>query len=163
MLERDADGNRVLVGHLARANPQWRAFDGVTPAMAIFHGPECYVSPSLYSPGVHVPTWNYAVVHARGAPRVMEDRAAMERMMATLVERHENDRAQPWKLSLSTEDWTDFLAAIVGFRMPVTQLDAKFKLSQNRLPQDRERVMHALSASEVHGEKQVGALMKRGR
>lgn len=161
LVEREGDGTRTIVGHMARANPQWRLFDGKREALCIFQGPHCYVSPSWYGEGVHVPTWNYAVVHAHGAPVLVEDRAAMERMMVSLVERFESPREHPWTLRLSDEDWTDLLKGIVGFRMRVTRLETKVKLSQNRLPEDRDRVTRALSSSPQHDERRVGALMER--
>ena len=78
------DGDRVVLqGHVARANEHWRSFDGRTQALAIFHGPHGYVSPTWYAGGDNVPTWNYAVVHAYGRPRLLEDAGAARRWPAT--------------------------------------------------------------------------------
>ncbi len=135
------DGRRV-VGHLARANPHWHALRGAGRAIAVFQGAEGYVSPSSYpSKAAHhrvVPTWNYEAVHAEGPVEIVEDSAALRRIVDELTEHHERPRAQPW----STGDApAEFVAAqlrgIVGVVLTVERLTGKRKLSQNRPEADR--------------------------
>lgn len=86
----------ILVGHVARANPQWQHFANQTESLAIFSGPHAYVSPSWYEADLAVPTWNYIAVHAYGVPRVIEDEAWLETLLDEMVQRYESNRSQPW-------------------------------------------------------------------
>ena len=124
----------VLVGHVARANPHWRGFDGQAEALAIFRGPHAYVSPAWYATSPAVPTWNYAAVHAYGRPRVIEDESAVRAMLGRLVARHELERAAaPWSLAELPAEYLDkMVRAIVAFEMPIERVQAKFNLGQNR-------------------------------
>ena len=96
LLEPERGPHGTLTGHVARTNPHWRAFDGRTPALAIFHGPHAYVSPRWYRAPDQVPTWNYVVVHAAGRPRVVDDAAAVRAMLAGLSAQYEAGAAAPW-------------------------------------------------------------------
>jgi transcriptional regulator len=137
IVERESSG-LVIVGHLARANPHWRAFDGATEALLIFHGPHGYISPTWYVNAPAVPTWNYAVVHASGRPQSREDAPFIENELRRLVDRYEGTRAGGWRIDgLPAEYLTRGLAGIVGFEMKVQRLEAKFKLGQNRAVADR--------------------------
>jgi transcriptional regulator len=128
----------VIVGHLARANAHWRVMDGSVECLAIFHGPHSYVSPTWYASSPAVPTWNYAVVHAHGKPRFRDDRPFIETVVGDLVHRYEGSRARPWRIDDQPSDFRDrMLAGIVGFEMPVLEIEAKFKLGQNRRVEDR--------------------------
>lgn len=149
----------MLLGHVARANPHWHRLQERPDALAVFHGPHAYVSPSWY--GVHpsVPTWNYAVVHARGRARLIEDAAALEALVRKLVETFENGRPAPWRMRLPADYQQGMLRGIVGFEIEITQLTGKFKLSQNRTPDDRQRVAAALQSGRAD-EQEVAALMR---
>lgn len=142
----DCEPCGTLAGHFARANPHARrAGDG--ESIAIFHGPDAYVSPSFYGePSAAVPTWNYAVVHAHGRLTLAEDPAQTRAIIDRLIERFESTRAAPWQLGLDAQRLAAMVGAIVGFRMQVLRLDVKFKLSQNRSSDDRRRVAAALAA-----------------
>jgi transcriptional regulator len=159
LLDRARGANGTLIGHVARGNPQWRKMQERPGVLAIFHGPHAYVSPSWY--GVHpsVPTWNYAVVHARGTARVIEDAAALEAIVRRLVETYENSRAVPWRMTLPEDYQRGMIGGIVGFEIEIAELTGKFKLSQNRIPADRQKVAEALEAGSAE-ERQVGALMR---
>jgi transcriptional regulator len=122
----------ALVGHVARANPLWRALTG--DVLVIGHGPQSYVSPSWYSqPADHVPTWNYVTVQARGRGSLL-DAAATSALLDRMVAAHEPE----WRTDPALQ--TQLINAIVGFRIDVQSLDAKAKLSQNRDEADRARV-----------------------
>jgi transcriptional regulator len=136
----------VLIGHVARANPHWRLLAD-HPSIAVFQGPHAYVSPSWYTePAAMVPTWNYAVVHVRGTVELVDDRDAKLATVNELTSRFESERAAPWHLQLEGARLDAMLGAIVAFRMTITRIDAKFKLSQNRGAADRERVIEALQS-----------------
>jgi transcriptional regulator len=134
----------TLLGHMARANPHWQHFAG-RPSVALFHGPHAYVSPSWYvEPATAVPTWNYCVAHVHGTAELMDDERDKRALLDALVQRYESARDKPWRLQLEGRALEAMLGAIVGFRLRVERIDAKFKLSQNRSAEDRERVISRL-------------------
>jgi transcriptional regulator len=138
----------ALIGHVARANPHWQLLAD-HPSVALFQGPHAYVSPSWYTkPAAMVPTWNYAVVHVHGKVEIVDDRAATLATVTELTERFESGRAAPWHLQLQGAQLDAMLGAIVAFRMTITRVDAKFKLSQNRRAADRDRLIAGLLESD---------------
>lgn len=144
----DCEPHGTLLGHFARANPHV-ARAPAAESLALFHGPHAYVSPAWYAePSQAVPTWNYAVVHAHGTIQLAEDPAATRAIVDALINRFEGMRDVPWQLSLSGRRLDAMIGAIVGFRMRIKRLDAKFKLSQNRSPEDRKGVIAGLSGVE---------------
>jgi len=139
----------TLRGHLARANPLWKDFSAQVDALAIFQGPHTYISPSWYPTkkehGKVVPTWNYAVVHAMGPLRVIDEQAWVRRFVEQLTQRHEAHRSDPWKVTDAPTDFVDTMtSAIVGIEIPIAQLTGKWKVSQNRPAKDRAAVVEAL-------------------
>jgi transcriptional regulator len=133
----------MLRGHVARANPVWKAGDGA--ALAIFLGPHAYVSPGWYptkaETGKVVPTWNYLTVHARGAIRWIQDAGWLRAHVGALSDAHEAGRAEPWAVTDAPAAYIDSLVrAIVGFEIAVETLEGKWKLSQNRNDADRAGV-----------------------
>jgi transcriptional regulator len=149
-LEYDGASN-TLRGHVARANPVWRHAAG-QPVLAVFCGPQAYISPSLYrSKAEHhkvVPTWNYAVVHAHGPLQVVEQAPWLHALVSRLTGHHETVRAQPWAVSDAPDDYVQqMLRAIVGIEIPVGRLIGKWKVSQNRSDADRAGVAAGLAES----------------
>lgn len=139
------DGN-VLTGHVARANPVWKTGGGA--ALAIFLGPQAYVSPSWYpskaQTGKAVPTWNYISVHAKGRIRWIQDLDWLRAHVTALSAAHESARPAPWAVSDAPQSYiAAMLKGIVGFALEITQLDGKYKLTQNRDNADREAVAQA--------------------
>ena len=139
----------TLRGHIARANPLWRDFSRDVEALAIFQGPGTYVSPSWYptkrETAKVVPTWNYAVVHAHGAVRFIDDRAWLRAFVEKLTNRHEAGRREPWKITDAPSDYIEKqLGAIIGLEITVARLVGKWKVSQNRPVQDRNGVVEGL-------------------
>ncbi|MXP62010.1 FMN-binding negative transcriptional regulator [Roseomonas sp. M0104] len=161
-----AEGSRgVLYGHLARANPQWKAASS-GEALAIFMGPDAYVTPSWYAAkretGKVVPTWNYVAVHAHGPVEFFEDTERLLAVVTRLTERHEGGRAAPWAVGDAPEGFIRAqLRGIVGLRMPITRLEGKRKLSQNRSAEDRAGVRAGLAASDDAADRAVAALIPR--
>mgnify|MGYP002084326225 FL=1 len=142
--------NGTLRCHVARANPVWRDYSRDTEALVIFHGPQVYISPSWYETkkqsGEVVPTYNYAVVHAYGALRIIDDRAWLRGLVTRLTERFESASSAPWRVSDAPDDFIDRqLGAIVGIEIKITKLAGKWKVSQNRPALDRAGVVEALS------------------
>jgi transcriptional regulator len=138
-----------LVGHLARANPQWRSFGPGAPALATFRGPDAYVSPSSYATKARdprvVPTWNYIVLEARGTVVAHDDEAWVDEVVRALTQRHEAGRPDPWSVDDAPADYlAGMRRAIVGVELVITGLEAKRKLSQNR-PADVDGVIAALA------------------
>jgi transcriptional regulator len=136
------------IGHLAAANPH-AALLAAGSALLVFHGPSGYVSPNWYTtPAQSVPTWNYIAVHLRGNLQRIDTADGKRAIVDALSARHESTLANPWTSDKMRPDLLDkMLSAIVGFRMTVTGVDAKFKLSQNRGSADRAGVVQALEAS----------------
>ena len=136
-----AGAHGTLLGHVARANPLWQRANG-TSVLAVFQGPQAYISPSSYASKAltHqvVPTWNYTVVHAHGVLEAVDDAAWVHAFVSRLTQRHEAARTPPWAVADAPADYVQQMAsAIVGIRIPLTQLVGKWKVSQNRSQADR--------------------------
>lgn len=139
----------TLRGHVARGNPVWRDFSREVEVLAVFQGPQAYISPAWYATkretGKVVPTYNYVVVHAYGPMRIIDDRAWLRGLVERLTNRHEAGRPEPWKVTDAPDDFVEqMLGAIVGIEIPLTRLLGKWKVSQNRPAADREGVVKAL-------------------
>ena len=142
----------TLYGHLARANPHWQDLAQGTEALVIFAGEQAYISPTYYpgkaDHGKAVPTWNYLAVHAYGMAEVFDDAERLLALVSRLSDRHEANRPAPWAVSDAPADYVDsMLKAIVGFRLPITRLQGKRKLSQNRDARDQAGVRQGLLAN----------------
>jgi transcriptional regulator len=165
LLDPDRGPHGTLRGHVARSNPVWKAHRPDMEALAIFQGPDGYISPALYptkaETGKVVPTWNYAVVHAYGPLRVFDDVEWLRHMVTELTDRHEAMRAQPWAVTDAPDDFIDpLLKAIVGIEIPITRIEGKFKMSQNRPPADRTGVKFGLRSSKNPEDAMVADLVE---
>jgi transcriptional regulator len=152
ILDHRAGSMGTLRGHLARANPQWRDFSSEVNALAIFAGPQHYISPSWYPSkrehGKVVPTWNYMVVHAYGALRIVEGREPLLRHLHELTNSQETKREQPWSVDDAPKEYVEnLLRSIVGIEIEISRLEGKWKLSQNRGQADRSGVAAGLRVS----------------
>jgi transcriptional regulator len=168
------DGPRgTLRGHLARGNPQWREIeaaiaadcDGAGEALAMFDGPDAYVSPAWYEEkrltGKVVPTWNYVTVQAHGTISTIHDPDWLIPHVGRLVARHEAARPDPWALTDAPDDYIRTQArAIVGLELRITRLEAKAKLSQNRSAADVVGTIEGLAAGSTR-EQAVAEEMRR--
>jgi len=127
----------ALHGHVARSNPMWSDRVDDSEALAIFHGPHAYISPSWYPTkrehGKVVPTWNYAVVHAYGSLRVIDDPVWLRGLLEELVGRYEATSAHPWSISDAPPDFVErMIDSVVGFEIAISRLEGKWKASQNQ-------------------------------
>jgi transcriptional regulator len=162
----DKEGEQgVLYGHVARANPQWKTAP-IGDAVALFTGPDAYVTPSWYATkrdtGKVVPTWNYNAVHAYGPVEFFEDADRLFTIVTRLTTLYETPRAQPWAVSDAPEDFIRAqLRAIIGFRMPITRLEGKLKMSQNRNAEDRAGVTAGLASSERPSDRVVAGMIPK--
>jgi transcriptional regulator len=155
----------VLYGHLARANPQWRT-PPIGDALAIFAGPDAYVTPSWYATkretGKVVPTWNYVAVHAHGPAEFFDDADRLLDVVTRLTVLHEGERALPWAVDDAPREFVAAqLRGIVGLRLPILRLAGKRKMSQNRTEADRAGVAAGLAASERESDRAVATLVGR--
>ena len=159
----------TLRGHIARANPLWRDFARDVEALVIFQGPGTYVSPAWYptkqETGKVVPTWNYAVVHAHGALRFIEDRDWLRAFVSKLTNRHEAERGgEPWKVTDAPPDYIETqLGAIIGLEIPITRLVGKWKVSQNRPAQDAQGVVEGLMQEGGASAANMAELIRQSR
>ena len=163
------DAQRGALGslrfHLARANPTSKALADKREVLMVFTGPHTYISPDWYANENLVPTWNYAVVHAYGTPRAV-DETELRRLLDDITASQENDLPKkPWTTDKMPSDLVGKLCkAIVGFDLPITELQGKWKLNQNRGSDDRAGVVSALE--ELGGESNLavaGTMRKLGQ
>ena len=153
-------GDRIrLLAHLARANPQWQDFSKELEVMVIFAEPHAYVSPRHYQQAESVPTWNYAAIHAYGVPMLVEDRAQKHAQQARLVGLFDAEYAARFP-ELSSDYVDRMLAAIVSFAIEVTRLEARFKLSQEKLPVERGRIIATLESVGDSAAAETARLMR---
>ncbi|MGB0579479.1 MAG: FMN-binding negative transcriptional regulator [Limisphaerales bacterium] len=149
-----------LIGHMARANAQWKHFSD-TNVLVIFEGPHGYISPAWYETENAVPTWNYVAVHAYGRPTLIEDPQAMQALVDHTVDHYEAGRENPWKAELPDDFREGLLKAIVGFEIPIERIEGKFKLSQNRPAADVDGTIAGLRATQSEGDKELADWMER--
>jgi transcriptional regulator len=157
----EEEGGRItLLAHMARANPQWRDFAAGAEALVIFMQPHAYVSPRLYDSRQNVPTWNYVAVHAYGRPVLIEEHAAKLALQQKLIREHDAGYlAQMAELPTSYIDAK--LAAIVSFSLDVSRIEARYKLSQDKNPAERERIARDLEASGDSVKAETARLMRK--
>ena len=151
LLDRTRGPHGVLLGHVARANPVWRALEAGVASIVMFQGPQGYITPNWYpgkaEHGKVVPTWDYAVVHAHGEARAIEDPAWLLAMLNRLTDANEAAQPAPWKVDDAPRDYIDkLLRAIVGIEIPIGRLEGKLKVSQDEAVRDRLGTVDGLRA-----------------
>jgi transcriptional regulator len=152
----------ILRSHMARANEQWKSFASSDEVLCIFHGPHAYISPSWYEQQHTVPTWNYAVVHVYGKPSLVDD-AELKQIVLDTTAKHESAMPKPWTVPLSEKEMGAMLKAIVGFKIDITRVEAKFKLGQNRSPEDQEKMLRTLQAAPDEESRALGRFIQAQR
>ena len=161
LVEHGTGGPVAAIGHVAAANPH-AALLGSGPALLVFQGPSGYVSPNWYTaPAQSVPTWNYIAVHLHGTIERLDTLAQKREIVDALSARHEATLPQPWTSDkMAPQLLEKMLGAIVGFRLRVTRVDAKFKLSQNRSAADRDGVLRGLASRETAADNALADWMR---
>jgi transcriptional regulator len=158
LVVKDEGPHGILEGHFAKANPHWQSLAN-RETLVIFPGPHTYVSPSLYAEELSVPTWNYIAIHAYGTLSLIEDDSGKEALLAGLIQANDPAYSEQWH-SLPDGFRRTMLAGIVGFRIPITRIEGKFKISQNRPEADR-RAVHAAHASGTPDQQALASWMQR--
>jgi transcriptional regulator len=144
LLVKDEGEHGVLEGHFAHANKHWQALAG-HETLVVFPGPHSYVSPSLYIEPLSVPTWNYIAIHAYGRLELIEDDPSKNHLLEELIAVHDPRYGDRWR-AMSEGYHRTMLAGIMGFRIPITRIEGKFKISQNRAEAERRNVRDAQAA-----------------
>ncbi|MGA3222621.1 MAG: FMN-binding negative transcriptional regulator [Acidobacteriaceae bacterium] len=155
----------TLIGHVSRANAQWRETDPKAEALIIFLGLDAYVSPNWYpakqETGRVVPTWNYAAIHAYGRITFFEDVERLRTVVTELTQKHEASFPAPWQVSDAPAVYIDSqLKAIVGFEFEILRLEGKRKFNQNRSEEDRVGVIEGLRELQDERKTKVADLME---
>jgi len=159
-LVEESGGEIILKAHMAKANPQWANFKPDEDVLVIFQEPHAYISPKLYENPVSVPTWNYIAVHAYGVPEILpgvEERIAL---LEESFEAFESSFRQQWDV-LPVDYKSELLEGIVAFRIKITNIEGKFKLSQNRTEKEREKVIAELAQKEDKTQSDIAGFMKK--
>jgi len=164
MLRVEADGRATLVGHVARANPVWKDTDLSVPVLAIFQGPQHYISPGWYATkaehGKVVPTWNYAVVHAKGMLTVHDDATWIRSQMQQITTQQEAPMDNPWAVDDAPRDYTDkMISAVVGIEIVVDEWEGKWKVSQNQPPANQTTVREGLERQDTDAARTMAGLI----
>jgi transcriptional regulator len=155
----EAGPHGTLLSHMARANPQWRHFASGGEALVMFHGPHSYISPNWYRTAPAVPTWNYAAVHAYGTPVIFDEHDRIVTLLRDTIGVYEASFDQPWPGELPDEYRDKMIQGIVAFEIPISRLEGKFKLGQNRSPADFQSVFDALSRADDADSQAIAQLM----
>jgi transcriptional regulator len=158
LLERQTGPRGCLIGHTARANPQWEQAGGQT-VLAVFFGPHAYISPSWYEADQVVPTWNYVAVHAYGRLQIIEDHDSLLAIVQRMVQVYEQGMPRPWSFAAPSTFVDRMLTQIVGFRIEIDRIEGKWKLNQNHPADRRRKVMRALQERRDENSHAVAAIM----
>ncbi|MBL8795295.1 MAG: FMN-binding negative transcriptional regulator, partial [Planctomycetia bacterium] len=161
LLDRAWGPHGRLTGHLALTNPQWRQADG-QPVLAVFTGPHAYISPTWYEAEHTVPTWNYVAVHVYGTLWVVQDEEALAAILQEFVAFYEANFPRPWRFEPSTDFSRKLIQAVAGFHIEISRVEGKFKLNQNRPPEQRARVVQQLRALADENSQALADLMSGG-
>ena len=154
------EGAYYITGHMAYGNPQWRTFETCESALVTFQGPHAYISSSWYEQE-NVPTWNYQAVHVYGIPSILNEEE-LKQDLTRLLQKYEKHRENPvlWN-NLSPSLLDRELKGIVGFKIKVEEIQAAYKLSQNRNETDYRKIIDQLQKEENPDSKQMGELMEK--
>ena len=155
---KDEGEHGLIEGHFAKANPHWQSLAD-RETLVVFHGPHSYVSPTLYTEELSVPTWNYIAIHAYGTLSLVEDDPGKLALLTDLIAANEPGYLDRWR-ALPEGFRRTMLAGIMGFRIPIARIEGKFKLSQNRNPQERKNV-HAAQSAGSSDEQALARWMER--
>lgn len=160
----DSTGDGILNAHVAKGNPVWKLVAEGAPSVVVFRGPHQYISPSWYPAklehGKVVPTWNYAVVHVHGEPRVVHDKNWLNEHLNLLTNAQEAKHTQPWQVSDAPDDFVEkMINGIVGIQIPIASIQGKWKVSQNRNTADKKGVVVGLGESSEPNAREMAMLV----
>ncbi len=156
-----SEEGEYIKGHMARGNKQWRTFKNNQTILAIFFGPDAYISPGWYD-HVNVPTWNYAAVHVFGKPSIIEDRSELLELLKYQVDKYEKNEAGEYQLETLPKSFLETeILGVVGFTIKVERIEANFKLSQNRDQKNYENIIQKLKERKEDKSLEVAKLMAK--
>jgi transcriptional regulator len=161
-LIKESGNSFTLKTHIAKANPQWKFFTESKEVLAIFSEPHAYISPTNYIKKESVPTWNYVAVHVYGVPKLLENYKEKLLLIEETINEFEPGFLEKWN-ELSDKYRDGLLNGIVAFEIEVKSFDAKSKLSQNRMPEERENIINSLSSSDDPLKVKISDLMKNNK
>lgn len=166
LLDRSRGPFGTLMGHVSRANPVWKLLPASGHSVVMFQGPQSYITPGWYpgkqAHGKVVPTWNYAVAHAHGVARAIDDEHWLRGMLTRLTAAHESSKQLPWKMTDAPADFIDkLLRAVVGIEIPIARLVGKLKASQDEALQDRWGTVSGLAAEGTENAAAMALLVER--
>ena len=153
------DGQDMIIGHMARANEQWKHADG-QEVLIVFHGPHAYVSPTWYREEDVVPTWNYAVVHVYGTFEAVQDRAETVDIVSRIVDYYESFEPRAWTTDFDSPYNRKMIRGVTAFRVKISRVEGKWKMGQNRPPYLRRRALEELQKRPGENEQAVARLMQ---
>ncbi len=156
-LDKDSNGNDILVGHIAKANPQWKSFSADSKVLCIFNGPHAYISSSWYQEE-EVPTWNYIAIHVYGTLKILSEKETMD-FLFKLVDKYEQDSKEPVSLGNMSKQTLRQVKGVVGFSIQLDEIQAAFKLSQTRA-QDHSKIIQELQEKTDPGSQHIAKAMK---
>ena len=162
-LQKMPNNKRILKGHIGKGNPLWKEVTENSESLAIFHGPDNYISPNYYPSkqvdGKVVPTWNYVAVHLKGNISFVHDKEWKLDMLNVLTNQHEENQSQPWSVSDAPSEFTaKMLGGIVGIELDVKSIQGQWKVSQNKQEKDSQGIIGGLS--EI-GAKEMSKLVEK--
>lgn len=160
-LSKNEEGKDVLIGHISKANPQWHNFKDKGEVLMIFNGPHSYVSSSWYD-FEEVPTWNYIAVHVYGTIKTIEG-DALYKSLKDLMEKHEKKSKNPFKIEDMSDKTMKQIHGIIGFEIEITDIQAAYKLSQNRDKKNHDAIINELEDIDDSGSKGIANQMKKER
>ena len=157
-LDIDAEGKDILVGHISKANPQWKSFVEDEEVLAIFNGPHSYVSSSWYQEE-EVPTWNYIAVHVYGKIQILNEGAVLN-SLHKLVDKYEKTSANPVSIHNLSHKTMRQIKGIIGFQINISEIQATYKLSQTR-PEDHPKIIEELQKTSNPGSHEIANSIKQ--
>jgi len=153
-----SEDGKHLLGHIARANPQWKSWEHQATAKVVFTGPHSYISPHFYESEFAVPTWNYTAVSISGDIEVIDNKESVLRFL-DLLTAHNEDGESPWRLDRTDERYMNLLSGIVVFSVSIDSVEASFKMNQNKTEADRNKVIRSLASSGCPFDQEFATIM----
>lgn len=149
----------ILISHFAKANDHWKSLEQNEP-LVIFSEPHAYISPVHYDHQQNVPTWNYIAVHAHGYAKLVDDEEGKLLLLEKTIRNFETEFLSQWD-SMTDKFRSGMMQGIIGFEIKVTDLQAKYKLSQNRSSAEKEKIISELSQSKNLSVSEIADYMKK--
>jgi len=155
------NNEQFLLGHLSLGNQQWKLIQNNKDVVAIFQGPNSYITSKWYD-HMNVPTWNYVAIHVTGDAEIISDREELVKILKMQIDKYESGRENPLRFDDFTKEFLDEeIKGVIGIRIRVKNLEANFKLSQNRDMKNFDNIIGQLQKSENISACPVADLMKK--